>query len=227
MWKMLAGFSLILSSAAALSAELSATETRWLAGAWPVIVFAKEAQLPLDIVVQPQPMPQAAPLALAYVDGRCKLVLSMRGNPEAEATLERLAPELRDAALELMAAHEVGHCRRYVDGAWHSVPARFAERSSPAPVSDAQAAYAQMQDARREEGYSDLVGLAWTQRRHPGLYAPLHAWLAQERARDHVPGSPHDTLTWLRLARDGAALDQASIFGAAAALWASGLADLD
>src|SRR5689334_15355687 len=104
MWKFLAGFSLSLLSAGALSAELSATETRWLAGAWPVVVFAKQAQLPLDIVVQPQPTPQAAPLALAYVDGRCKLVLSMRGNPEAEATLERLAPELRDAALELMAA---------------------------------------------------------------------------------------------------------------------------
>jgi hypothetical protein len=227
MWKILAGFSLGLLSAVALSAELSATEKRWLAGAWPVVVFAKQSQLPLDIVVQPQPMPQAAPLALAYVDGRCKLVLSMRGNPEAEATLERLAPELRDPALELMAAHELGHCRRYVDGAWHSLPARFADPGGAAPAGSAQGDYAQMQRARREEGYSDLVGLAWTQRRHPELYARLHAWLLQDRAHDHVPGSPHDTLAWLRLARDGAALDQASIFDAAAALWVSGLAELD
>ena len=234
MWKVLAGLSLCLSSAVALSAELSATETRWLTGAWPVVVFAKEARLPLDIIVQPQPTPDAAPLALAYIDGRCKLVLSMRGNAEAEATLARLAPELRDAALELMAAHELGHCRRYVDGAWHSVPARFAEAGgaaappADAPATAAQAAYADRQDARREEGYSDLVGLAWTQRRHPELYPQLHAWLVQERARDHAPGSPHDTQAWLRLARDGAALDQASsIFGAASALWVTGLAELD
>ena len=97
------------------AADLTPTELRWLKGAWPVIAFAKDAGLPLDIIVQPQPTPGAAPLALAYVDGRCKLVLSMRGNSEATASLERIEPDLRDAALELMAAHELGHCRRYLD----------------------------------------------------------------------------------------------------------------
>src|SRR4051812_5799124 len=115
----------ILAPMASAAADLSPTETRWLKGAWPVIAFAKEAKLPLDIVVQPQPSPGAAPLALAFVDGRCKLVLSMRGNPEAEASLDRIDPDLLDAALELMAAHELGHCRRYLDGAWYSLPAGF------------------------------------------------------------------------------------------------------
>ena len=92
---------------AACAVELTSTEQRWLQGAWPVVVFARETRLPLDIVVQPQPTPGVAPLALAFVDGRCKLVLSMRGNAEAQRTLERIEPELLDAALELMAAHEV------------------------------------------------------------------------------------------------------------------------
>lgn len=229
MWKIVAGFLLgMLPSLAARSADLTATETRWLQGAWPVIAFAKEARLPVDIVVQPQPAPEAAPLALGYVDGRCKLVLSMRGNPEAEATLDRIDAELRDAALELMAAHELGHCRRYVDGAWHSLPAEFSRRAPVAALSpELQAAYADMQQARREEGYSDLVGLAWVQQRHPQLYGRLYDWLVQERSRDLLPGSQHDTLAWLRLARDAAALNHASIFAAAAALWRTGLDDAE
>ena len=57
-----------------------------------------------------------------------------------------------------------------------------------------------MSASRREEGYGDLVGLAWTAERHPQHYARLHAWLLAERSRDLVPGSPHDTLAWVRLA---------------------------
>ena len=38
-----------------------------------------------------------------------------------------------------------------------------------------------MTAARREEGYGDLVGLAWTAERHPQHYDRLHAWLVAER----------------------------------------------
>ena len=214
----------VLCASAGRAANLTPTETRWLRGAWPVIAFARDARLPLDIVVQPQPSPDAAPLALAFIDGRCKLVLSMRGNPQAETTLERIAPELLDAALELMAAHELGHCRRYLDGAWYRLPAGFAASPPDAPAASPQDADANGQAARREEGYGDLVGLAWTRQRHPQLYGQLHAWLVQERAQDRIPGSPHDTLAWLRLAGHADALAQPSIFAAAAALWADGLA---
>jgi len=121
----------------ARAAELSATELRWIRGAQPVLAFARAQGLPLDIVVQPQPTPGAAPLALGFVDGRCKLVLSMRGNPEAEATLARISPPLLAATLELMAAHELGHCRRYLDGAWFALPAGFSaaepDALNPAP----------------------------------------------------------------------------------------------
>jgi len=216
------------ASGMAAAADLTPTETRWLQGAWPVIAHAKQAGLPLDIVVQPQDAPDAAPLALAYVDGRCKLVLSMRGNPQAQRTLAALPDAIRDDALELMAAHELGHCRRYLDGAWHGMPAGFAPVQPPPGLRpDLRAAYDDMSAARREEAYGDLVGLAWIVQRHPDHYAKLQRWLLEERiAEKHVPGSHHDTAHWVRLAADPAALRAGSIFDAAHALWQSGLQSL-
>ena len=216
--------ALAWASVPSLAAELSATELRWLRGGWPVVAYAKAAGMPLDVIVQPQDAPDAAPLALGFVDGRCKLVLSMRGNPEAEATLERIAPELRDAALELMAAHELGHCRRYLDGSWFGRAAAFTGDEPPGLDAELRAAYRAMRAVRREEAYADLVGLGWTRLRHPQAYRQLHAWLVEERSRDLVPGSHHDTLAWLRLAGDAGALADPSIFVAAARLWQAGLA---
>jgi hypothetical protein len=207
-----------------LAADLTATEMRWLQGVWPVVVFAKEAALPLDIVVQPQATPGAAPLALGFVDGRCKLVLSMRGNAEAQATLDRIEPDLLDAALELMAAHEMGHCQRYLEGSWLSLPAGFAANAPAGLSSDLREAYVAMRSVRREEGYADLVGLAWAQQRHRQHYQRLHSWLIAERSRELIPGTHHDTLAWLEMARDGTALVHPSVFAAAAALWSQGLA---
>ncbi len=225
MWKSIPGFvAALLASSACVAADLTPLETRWLKGAWPVVEFARQARLALDIVVQPQQSPGAAPLALGFVQGRCKLVLSMRGNPEAQATLERIEPDLLDATLELMAAHELGHCRRYLDGAWHDLPVAFRDDDA-VDASDAASGtdLAAMKAARREEGYADLVGLAWARQRHPHLYERLHAWLVEERSRDLVRGSPHDTLAWVRLAEDGAALVGASIFARPAELWAAAL----
>ena len=229
MRKFVAGFLTgLLVPCVSLGADLTPTETRWLKGAWPVVVYAKQAELPLDIVVQPQPTPGVAPLAMAFVEGRCKLVLSMRGNPEAEATLARIEPALLDATLELMAAHELGHCRRYVDGVWHGLPAGFTRDLAGGLGHRPRVAYADIQAERREEGYGDLVGLAWIRQKHPQRYAALHAWLLEERTQDRVDGSPHDTLAWVRLASDGAALDHpASIFAGAAALWVRGLDGTD
>ena len=230
MWKIIFGMvSVALLAPTCLAAELTPTELRWLRGMAPVLAFARQSELPLDISVQPQPTPGAAPLALAFVQGRCKMVLSMRGNPEAQATLERIAPALLDATLELMAAHELAHCRRYLDGAWHGVPAGFIDAQPPAGLSSAlQVAYGDMSATRREEGYGDLVALAWTQRRHPQHYAALHAWLTTERGRDLLPGSHHDTLAWVRLAHSPISLAQPeSPFDAAATLWTAGLSDLD
>jgi hypothetical protein len=212
------------ATGATLAADLTDTEMRWLRGAWPVVAYARSIAMPLDVVVQPQPTPGNAPLALAFIDGRCKLVFSMRENPEAEATLARVEPALLDATLELMAAHELGHCRRYLDGAWHGVPSGFSAGIPASLGPELGAAWADMRAARREEGYGDLVGLAWTERRHPQAYARLHAWLLDERSRDVVPGSPHDTLAWVRLAAGGAGATAGSIFDGPAGLWTRGLA---
>lgn len=213
----------LLLGAAATAAELSAIEQRWLRGAWPVVTWAKAERLPLDIVVQPQPEPDAVPLAMAFVDGRCKLVLSMRGNPQALATLERIPPDLEAAAIELMAAHEVGHCRRHLDGAWFGVPAGFSDAAPAALPARLHAAWAQMRATRREEAYADLVGLAWTSRHHAADFPRLHAWLVAERTRERLPGDHHDTLAWIAGA-SAARLAGPDLFGAAAALWPQGLA---
>ena len=228
MWKsVIVGMFAAWAATNCVAADLTEIETRWLKGGWPVIAFAKSAELPLDIVVQPQPTPGKAPLALAFVDGRCKLVLSMRGNPDAETTLARIEPELLDAALELMAAHELGHCRRYLDGAWMGVPAGFSP-SEPAGLSaPLREAYRAMQAQRREEGYADLVGLAWARQQHPQLYARLQAWLMAERTRERVEGSQHDTLAWVRLATDASVLVGMSIFDAAERQWEKGLASAE
>lgn len=212
---------------AAHATGLTALETRWLQGIAPVVGHARQVLgLPLDVVVQPQDTPGLAPLSLGFVDGRCKLVLSMRGNPEGQRQIDAIAPELLGPALELMAAHELGHCQRYLDGAWHGMPAGFVAAKAPDSLSsDLQRAWLDMRSTRREEAYGDLVGLAWTQARHPALYARLHAWLVAERTADRVPGSHHDTLDWLALARDPAALGGSAMFDAARQVWERGLGD--
>lgn len=221
MWKSILCFiSAVLTSSVGLASDLSPLEMRWLKGAWPVVVFAKQAGMPLDITVQPQPMPGAAPLALGFIDGRCKLVLSMRGNTEAQATLDRIEPDVLGATLELMAAHELGHCQRYLDGTWLvGLPAGFTASLPMGLSPELRTAYMNMKAIRREEGYADLVGLAWTHQHHQPQYTRLHAWLVAERLKDLVPGSHHDTLAWLRVAADSRLLGDSSIFTAAAALW--------
>jgi hypothetical protein len=211
----------------ARAADLTPLETRWLQGVWPVVAHARQQlALPLDIVVQPQDAPGAAPLALAFVDGRCKLVLSMRGNIAAQHQLDAIEPALQAAALELMAAHELGHCRRYLDGAWTLTPAGFVPAKAPDGLApELRQAWLDMRSTRREEGYGDLVGLAWTRQRHPALYAQLHAWLVKERSAELMPGSHHDTLAWLALATSPDTLDGHTIFEAAEVIWRRGLAD--
>jgi hypothetical protein len=208
---------------------LTDTESLWLRAGWPVIAYAKEQQLPLDIVVQPQAKAGDAPLAMGFVDGRCKLVLAMRGNPEAEATLAPLAPALLPAIVEAMTAHELGHCWRYVHGAWHTLPAGFVDAvDDPDPDTRLVELRRDMRETRREEAFADLVGLAWTARQHPQQYAQVHAWLEQVRADQPVPGSYHDTRGWVRLAQDAAAFADADTpFQQARSLWQRGLLSVD
>jgi hypothetical protein len=224
-WAWWAWVWMLCGQAACAAPEgLSATETRWLQGVWPVLLWARDSGLPLDIVVQPQPMPEAPPLAMAFVGGRCKLVLSMRGNAEVEGTLQRIAPDLLDVTLELMAAHELGHCKRWLSGGWHGVPAGFVARAPATLDPQARQAWAEMQAVRREEAYADLVGLAWIQRHHPQHYTRLQGWLLGERSNTPLAGSHHDTRAWLRLVPQGGALAAGSLFDAALRHWEAGLA---
>jgi hypothetical protein len=219
----------LLVSAASFAADLSATEMKWLKAGWPVVTYAKEQQLPLDIVVQPQARPGDAPLAMGFVDGRCKMVLSMRGNPEAEATLDQIEPSLLKPVVEAMFAHELGHCWRYVRGVWNTVPAGFVDatdelQGSGQDIAKLRRDIREMRDTRREEGFADLVGLAWTLAHHPKRYDEVHAWFTHIRDEQPVPGAHHDTRSWLRLARDRSAFPNAPTpFEQVLEMWNRGL----
>lgn len=222
----------ISATAGTASADprLSERESRWIQAAAPVVSYARAQGLPLDIVVQPQPSPGLAPVAMGLVDGRCKLVFSMRGNPEADATEASIPEDLFVPIAEAVAAHEMAHCWRRVVGAWSTVPAGYADPVDPGDSAspELKARWAAMRETRREEGFADLVGLAWIHTQHPTRYARVHAWFSQERADPPVPGSHHDTRAWLRLAgRPGAFTPGPTPFDQALGLWADGLAQAD
>ncbi|MBC7992216.1 MAG: hypothetical protein H7Z15_03095 [Rhizobacter sp.] len=221
--RLFAVFTFWLAGTAAAQSGLTQTETHWLQLSAPAIAYAREQGLPLDIVVQPQPTPGNAPLAMAYLNGRCKLVLSIRGNPEAQTSLDTIPPDLLQPVVEAMAAHELGHCWRYMRGAWHTLPAGFAPAQGDAdPALREQ--LREMQQTRREEAFADLVGLAWTLKKHPQHYAQVHAWFVTYRQHDTLPGSHHDTLAWVKLAAEPAAFTAAGTpFEQAWPLWQQGL----
>jgi hypothetical protein len=214
-----------VSFGTAFAADLTDTEQAWLEAAMPVLGYAREQRLPLDIVVQPQPTPGQTPLGMAFVDGRCKLVLSMRGNPDAQATLDRIPKGLLGPVVEAVAAHELGHCWRHVQRRWGTLPADLQEASPAVTLAPAQAAqWGELWRTRREEGYADLVGLAWTLQRHPTRYAEVQAWHVAQRAEQPFDAGPHDTRVWVQMAGDPSKFTSAaSIFEQAEPLWRAGL----
>ncbi|MDC8759020.1 hypothetical protein [Janthinobacterium fluminis] len=216
---------LLLAGSAAAQSGLTGQEQRWLRAGAAVLDYARQLKLPIDIIVQPQAAPGAVPLAMGFDGGRCKLVLSMRGNAQAEEVLAPLPPAEQVLMIEAMMAHEIGHCWRYAHGDWHVLPTGFVEAGEEAAagaplLGDARS----LRDTRREEGYADLVALAWVQLRHPARYAQVHGWLARVRGGAAAPGGSHDTQAWLSLARDGTAFAPASTpFDQVVALWGQGL----
>lgn len=221
---LIATFALIPALATA-GAQLTEMEMRWLKAASPVLAYAKRINLPIDIIVQPQAKPNDVPLAMGFADGRCKLVLSMRGNPDAEKVLDKVPEAQRGVLMEAMAAHEVGHCWRYAQGVWHALPAGFVETGEEhADDPSLLEAAKTMRENRREEGFADLVALAWTKRHHPESYQQVYNWLAALRDDVPVAGSGHDTRAWVRLAKDATVFQQtASPFEDAGSPWSKGL----
>lgn len=213
-----------IAAAEAGAAQLTDVETRWLTASAPVLAYAKQLGLPVDVVVQPQAGPNDVPLAMGFADGRCKLVLSMRGNPQAETVLADVPPQQQALLIEAMAAHEMGHCWRIAQGAWHALPAGFVEPPEDGTTPELRKLARELRDTRREEGFSDLLALAWTQRQHPSQYALVHSWLLRLRSAQPTEYGSHDTRAWLRLAAEGSAFPVASTpFEQARALWSKGL----
>jgi hypothetical protein len=225
MLKQLSVAALYLLTAAASGASLTELETRWLTAASPVLAYSQRLQLPIDIIVQPQSRPGDVPLAMGFAGGRCKLVLSMRGNPDTETILQQVPEAERGLLIEVMTAHEVGHCWRYAQGVWHSLPAGFVEVGDErADNQELLAESKSLRENRREEGYADLVALAWTKRNHPARYPRVYAWLESVRKKQPVARHTHDTRAWIRLAKDASAFETAATpFEDVHSLWRQGL----
>ncbi|WP_298405275.1 hypothetical protein [Janthinobacterium sp.] len=227
MLKLFSLLSLFLAVPAMAHAQLTDLESRWLQAGKPVIDYARTQGLPIDIIVQPQDAPGAVPLALGYAAGRCKLVLSLRGNAMADTVLQGVPPARHGAMIEAMTAHEIGHCQRYVQGDWHALPRGFVEPRGRQP-GRLTALAQELRETRREEAYADLVALAWMHARHPGQYQQVLAWMRGLRTADEAAGggagSSHATQAWLALA-DGedAFAGAASPFEQAQVLWRKGL----
>lgn len=203
------------TAASAGAADLTAQEVRWLKAAAPVLAYSQTLHLPVDITVQPQARPNDVALAMGFAHGRCKLVLSLRDNPDAERELAGVAPAQQDVLIETMAAHELGHCWRYAQQAWHALPAGFVTSSAGTTADLA---------TRREEAYADLVALAWTQWRHPEQYREVYGWMRSLRDSVRLSGNSHDTRTWLRMAAEPQRLGVVEQpFAGVAALWQEGV----
>lgn len=224
MLKLLSLMSLLIVLPSAVAApKLTEPEMRWLQAGKPVIDYARGQGLPIDIIVQPQEAPAAVPLALGFEHGRCKLVLSLRGNPAGAAILHGVPDARQDVMIEAMTAHEIGHCQRYAQGDWHALPRGFVE--PPARRQGPLGRLArELRETRREEGYADLVALAWMHGRHPQQYREVLAWMRGVRAGGEAAGGSHATQPWLALADGEGAFDaSASPFEQAQVLWRQGL----
>ena len=198
--------------AASAPGALTALERRWIDAAAPVLADARRDTLPLDVVVQPQPNAGEPPLALAWIHGRCKLVLTMRGADGAPLPPPDLDATLPPDRIRAMFAHEVGHCWRHVHGAWRLAPSGFVRgpRTPPVPAAD----------ARLEEAFADLYALAWTASRAPAAYRDVHAWLARTRVDPHPGDAEHDTGAWVAAAADpGAFGPEGTPYARAERLW--------
>ena len=227
MLKLFPLLSVSLALPAVAAAQLTDLETRWLQAGQPLIAFARAQGLPIDIIVQPQDAPGAVPLALGYEAGRCKLVLSLRGNAQADSVLQGVPAARHGLMMEAMTAHEIGHCQRYAQGDWHALPRGFVEprsmqRGKLTPLAQ------ELRETRREEGYADLVALAWMRGRHPGQYQDVLTWMRDVRAGGEAAGGgaggSHATQAWLALADGAGVFDgPASIFEQAQVLWRKGL----
>lgn len=213
-----------LAAATAVAADLTTAEARWLQASAPVLEYARHHHMPLDVMFEHHAQPGAAPLSVGFDGGRCHLVYAIRGNPEADTALAQAEADLVQPVIEAMVAHELGHCWRYIHGGWYTLPAGF----MPGRDADRDPARARlrrdMRLARLEEGYADLVGLAWTQLRHPTLYARIHEWFCRVRDAQPVPGAHHDTAAWIQLVKEPASFRHGETpFEQALPLWREGL----
>jgi hypothetical protein len=204
--------------------NLHPIEVKWIAAAEPVLDYAAAEGVPIDIIVQPTSTAADVPVAMGVKNGRCTLILSLRDKADAESILQSASPERHALLIETMVAHEMAHCWRYLQGTWHTLPAGFESLADDAHGTSSQ--QHEMRVTQREEGYADLVALAWVRKKYPHDYVAVHAWLTQVRHDQPTLGGYHDTHVWLQLAADPKTFPtRSSLFEQVQDMWAAGSRD--
>jgi hypothetical protein len=212
--------TLLAAAGAQADAQLTPMEVKWLEAAEPVLAFAADMGLVVDVIVQPTSTDSDPPLAMGARDNRCKLILSLRDRADAEETLANEPAERHALLIEAMVAHEMAHCWRFSQGMWHRWPAGFAESTASR---DAVNSLEAMRATQREEAFADLAALAWIRQTHPSEYGQIFTWLEHVRADQPVPGSFHDTRLWLGFAQDAEVFaSDKPLFEKAHDVWAQG-----
>jgi hypothetical protein len=210
----------------AANADLAPIEIKWLNAAESVLDFARDQGLPIDVVVRPKRVGNDIPVSLGVKDGRCKLVLSLREHPEAEATLAGVPASRHGVLIKAMVVHEVAHCWRFAQGQWLKLPAGFTDLDDPQDDAALAQKKSQMRATRREEGFADLVALAFVKQEHAADYAFVHGWLKGVRNDQPLEGSFHDTRAWLKLAQTPSVFPAAgTVFLQVHAVWTKGLTE--
>jgi len=216
--------SCLISTLALADGALTERETSWLVAGVPVLRYAAREGLSIDVVVQPDDQPDLSPVGMGIRNGRCTLVVSMRGNAEIDSLSRSVPTTLFVPVAQAIIAHEVAHCWRFMGGGPHAAPAVPADAAAGQSPTALESAEREMRLTRREEGYADLVGLAWTLHAHAGQYEQVRAWLAAYRRDPAIRGDHHDTGLWIDLAHDKAAFTPAdNLFLQANAVWKRGL----
>lgn len=191
--------ALLCANVPALASEGS--EQQWIAAARHAVAFGKAHGL--DIVMEVEQgngLSGHTPVGVWNENGRCTLVVSVRGNPTARRLEAMIDPPLLELFLQGAAMHEVGHCYRRLNGYPHN------EKLLPVvawigPVRDWF-----MRRIRTEEAFADMTEIAWLARYHPERFDAMVEQIQRVRRRFLEP--KHDTLAWLEGARRDGAMDE-------------------
>lgn len=196
--------------------DFTALESKWIKNIDPVVRYGLEQKLKITVAVNVNVKNGISPIG---IDTSCKFILNFRDNKAALDLEDSIPDEIYKPVSEAIAAHELAHCWRSINGLYGVLPPGIMDTAS---LDDEKVKKIRLE--RREEGFADLVGLAWVQSRYSAqTYAEVLEWFKEFRSDPDYSGDSHDTRVWLELAGDMKIDKNTPIFEQVMPRWRSGL----